>query len=357
MSCGASLESPLQNTTTPTSSTNLPLVIKPYPHPSNDWDFSIGEPLLVPDNPNVPVYQWFPDGHISVLQEDSDNWMMFWAEFESYRSVGAAPYPENQIILSPNTKVFGGRGGSGWDNGGSWLNSVFRLSGENLVGFYHAEDHWSPPNPDGIAWKSIAVTYSNDNGVTWADGEQIITAWKPQPATPEWGGAGDHSVLWDTENQRWVCYYQEQVDNGEAQIHVAVSSDLHGSPGTWHKWDGSDFTIPGIGGKGVPLPAFIGHEGGNPSVHWNSYLGKWVMVYGGWDGIIYIASSADMINWDMPQTLVSSDQGGRAWYPTIIGDKGDTLAGQTAHLYYADIASNFSSRKFYMRTIAFTRND
>lgn len=140
-------------------------------------------------------------------------------------------------------------------------------------------------------------------------------------------------------------------------IHLAISSDLDGSPGTWFKWDGSGFTSPGLGGIGTPLPAFIGHQGANPSVHWNDFLGKWIMVYGGWDGVIYISSSIDLINWDPPRVLIGSDQNGRAWYPTIIGDGGDTLAGQNAHLYYADIASDFSSRKFYKSTVTFFRND
>ena len=335
----------------------LPLVRKPFPPPSYDWDFSLSQPTLVPNYPNVPIYPWFPDGHISILRDGPDRWIMFWAGGESYRSIGDSPYPEDQTLLSPSIKVFGGRGGTGWDNGGSWLNSVFRQSGNTLISFYHAEDHWFPLNPGGIAWKSIAVTHSNDNGLTWSAGEQIITTWKTKPAIPEWGGAGDHSVVWDAEHERWVCFYQEQVENGEAQIHIAVSYDSDGGTGTWYKWDGTDFTIPGIGGKGTPVPAFIGHEGGNPSVHRNYYLGKWLMVYGGWDGITYLSSSLDLINWDAPIPLVHSDQSGRAWYPTIIGDSGDILAGQMAHLYYADISGDYSSRKFYLRTIHFRRYD
>lgn len=336
---------------------HLPLISKPKPKPSMDWDFNLDEPYLVSNHLGVPIYPWFPDGHISVLQDKTNGWIMFWAEFESYRSIGSQPYPEDQTKLVPNRKVFGERGGEGWDNGGSWLNSVFRLSDTHLIGFYHAEDHWNPPNPNGIAWKSIGVTYSNDNGVSWSTGEQIITSWKTKPIMPEWGGAGDHSIVWDEQHQRWVCYYQEVVENGEAQLHIAVSVDTSGRPGTWYKWDGFDFAVPGLGGKGVPIAAFRGREGANPSVHWNDYLAKWIIVYGGWDGSIYISSSTDMLNWDLPEVLVISDQDGRAWYPTVISDMGDTLAGKSARLYYADIANDFSSRKFYARTITFTRND
>ena len=233
--------------------------------------------------------------------------------------------------------------------------SVFRLSSDELIGFYHAEDHWNPPNSAGIAWKSIAVSYSSDNGSSWSQGQQIITAWKSKPESPAWGGAGDHNVIWDSDAQRWVCFYQEQAENTEAEIHVAISTDPQGKPGSWMKWDGQDFTAPGIGGKGKPLPAFWGREGGNPSVHWNTYLKSWIMVYGGWDGSLYIASSPNLLEWSAPQVLVRPVQGGRAWYPTILSEEGDTRAGQSARLYYADFNTDLIKRKFIGRTITFQR--
>jgi hypothetical protein len=322
---------------------------------SGPWSVTVGVPEVVPNAAGVPIYRWFPDGHITVMPDGAGKWMMFWAEFDSYRTLGNTPYPENHTILSPQTKVFGGRGGTSWDNGGSWLMAVFRVSGEELVAFYHAEDHWAAPNPDGIAWKSIAVTYSADNGVTWTPGEQIITGWQAKPETPQWGGAGDQGVVWDAESERWVCFYQEQAESGGAKLHVAVSSDPLGSRGTWYKWDGKDFTVPGLGGKGAPLPSFKNRQGANPSLHWNTYLEQWIMVYGGWDGVTYIASSQDLIHWTPSQALVRSDQGGRAWYPTIIGEDGDAVAGQSARLYYADISADFVSRKFYGSTLTFSR--
>jgi hypothetical protein len=77
------------------------------------------------------------------------------------------------------------------------------------------------------------------------------------------------------------------------------------------------------------------------------------MVWHGWDPpVIYIAVSDDGISWENPQSIIVSDIGGRAWYPTIIGSS-DVEAGQMAIIYYADIASNFSYRKFKARTISF----
>ena len=46
-----------------------------------------------------------------------------------------------------------------YDNGGAWLYDVFRISGDNLVGFYHAEDREWPGqfNPNNAVWKSIEL--------------------------------------------------------------------------------------------------------------------------------------------------------------------------------------------------------
>ena len=166
-------------------------------NPSSNWTFSLGPITEVPNTPNVPTYPWFPDGHIAVLPrcDGSEDWMMFWSEFENYRSIGASQFPEDQAFLSPSEGVFGGRGDwEGFDNGGSWLMSVHRVGGgggvevekgEQLIGFYHAEDHWYPLNDEGIAWKSCGVTHSYDNGASWTAGEQIVTSDDPKPDAPE----------------------------------------------------------------------------------------------------------------------------------------------------------------------------
>jgi len=293
-----------------------------------------------------PHMQWYPDGHISVLPNGNE-YIMFWAEFESHRSVGTTQFVDGQYALQPSTAVFGSRGNfNTYDNGGSWLMSVLRKPNNDLIGFYHAEDHWFPHTTNDIAWKSIGVTLSKDNGKTWETGKQIITSFNPKPATPTWGGTGDCCVVWDHINSRWICYYQEQT------ISMAISYDPDGAPGTWKKYNPSGFTEDGLGGWQSPLPGLSSVPGGNPSVHWNTYLKKWVMVWHGWSPAnIYISVSANGINWDTPKMIIVSEQGGRAWYPTIIGVT-DVEAGNVAKIYYADFAPN-GSRKFKSRTITF----
>lgn len=313
------------------------------------WKVELYSAKEVANPVNYPHFAYYPDGHIAVIPDGSD-YIMFWAEFVSHRSIGSTQFVEDQYALQPSSSVFGSRGNyDTYDNGGSWLMSVSRQEGDNFIGFFHAEDHWYPHTTNDIAWKSIGVTYSSDKGKTWESGKQIITSATPKPSSPTWGGTGDNCVVWDHINNRWLCYFQEHT------ISMAISTDPNGAPGTWKKYYNGGFTEDGLGGRQSPLPGLSSVPGGNPSVHWNTNLSKWVMVYHGWDPAnIYVSTSADGIDWDTPQSIISSAIGGKAWYPTIIGDT-DVKAGQTAKIYYADIASNFSYRMFKAREIKFLK--
>jgi hypothetical protein len=319
-----------------------------------DFTYSLGTKDVLENKANVPIYPWFPDGHISVLAEPhSDQYIMYWSEFDNYRTFGDFPFPEFQYTLSPEEPVFGGRReGERWDNGGSWLMSVFRQEGDTLVGFYHAEDHWvRATNPEGIAWKSLARTTSNDNGFSWSEGEQIITSPTAKPESPTWGGAGDNCVIWDDQNKRWLCYYQEHW------LMMAVSYDPEGKPGTWFKYYNGEFNQPGLGGESSPIPGLRPVPGGNPSVHYNSYLDRFVMVWHSWVSTsIYISTSIDGVVWEQPRLLEANSGSRRAWYPTIIGDS-NTQAGKIARLYYADIAPDFSSRDFVSKALVFDQEE
>lgn len=77
------------------------------------------------------------------------------------------------------------------------------------------------------------------------------------------------------------------------------------------------------------------------------------MVYHGWNNKIYITTSKDGIDWDVPQSIISSALGGKAWYPTIIGET-DVKAGEKAKIYYADFLSN-GGRVFKVREIKFLK--
>ena len=221
--------------------------------------------------------------------------------------------------------------------------SVHRHNGDTLIGFYHGESHWYPRNGDYTAWKSICLAYSYDNGYTWEDQGPIVTSNQPKPETRTWGGAGDCCVVWDTVNARWNCYHQEH------NIRLAVSYDPLGAPGTWKKFYTGEFNEDGLGGMSAPLSNLSNVGGANPSVHWNTFFGKWVMTYHGWDGGIYVTLSNDGLIWEYPRKIISK-QGHNRWYPTIIGET-DTKAGKLARIYYAEF--NSSGRKMAARDILF----
>ncbi len=208
--------------------------------------------LISNASPGIPVYPWFPDGHISMLP-DGNSFQMYWAGSSSYRSIGPSissqqrnPTTGSALSKGPSTNDF--------DNGGAWLMSVFRQSGNNLIGFYHGEDHNWPgySNPGNIAWKSVAYCSSTDNGITWTKGGQIITSPTAKPASPTWGGSGDACVVYDAQNARWVAFYQEHY------IYTAISTNAIPLPGTWKKYYNGAYTQPGLGGLQTPVPGLAG---------------------------------------------------------------------------------------------------
>jgi hypothetical protein len=123
----------------------------------------------------------------------------------------------------------------------------------------------------------------------------------------------------------------------------------------WFKYYEGDFTQPGIDGESTPIESLMSVQGANPSVHYNMYLEMWVMVFHSWGGCLYISSSPDAYEWSEPQEVLCSEhEGGKTWYPTIIGES-DVLAGEKARLYYADMYDG--KRDFIGQEIVFTRAD
>ncbi len=315
----------------------------------DDWSVYLGEKKWV-NISHIPDNNYIPDGHISVLPDGNGNYMMYWSEYRNTRTIGSSQFPQSHNTIEPEGSVFGGREpgdgeSNGVNDGGAWLMSVHRFSGDTLIGFYHGESHWYPRNGNYTAWKSICVAYSYDNGFTWADSGQIVTSDKPKPEQRAWGGAGDCCVVWDSLNQRWNCYFQEH------NIRIAVSYDPLGAPGTWKKLYNGSFDEEGLGGFSTPLSNLSNYGGANPSVHYNTFLDRWFMTYHGWNGGIYVTASNDGINWDTPRLVISKGDYNN-WYPTIIGVT-DTEAGREAKLYYGEFVNSNGYRYMYERDILF----
>jgi len=234
-------------------------------------DINLGPANVVP-NPGVPSYPWMPDGHIIWLP-DGNNYQMYWPSAPIYRTVGPDPLLE---APSPSTPVISAGPPGSFDNGGAWLMSAFRQEGNNLIGTYHAEDHewlsgkvWD--NGVAIAWSSIALCTSDDNGESWTKHGQILTAAESKPDVAAWSGFGGGQVVYDKENSRWIIFFAQ---NGYPCI--AMSEDPELKPGTWFKYKNGSFSEPGIGGEADPMEGLRFYGGSGASIHFNYCLNKWV---------------------------------------------------------------------------------
>lgn len=320
-----------------------------------NFTITLGTTSVVPNtSPGIPVYPYVPDGHISYLPDavGGTNYQMYWAGSTSYRSAGSSLLTQN---INPAVGILApGSSTSDFDNGGAWIVAVHRLDARNLIGFYHAEDQNWPgySNPTKIAWKSTVYCSSANNGVTWIKGGQILTGAVPKPSVPTWGGAGDSCVVYDPDNARWVAFYAPD------KIYTAISTNATPGPGTWLKYYNGSYSAPGLGGNETPVPGLLTYPGGNPSVHFNTYLHRWVMVWHAWDvPSIMLSTSADLLNWTAPIPIITVTTNERVRYATIIG-RTDLMASRDETLcygYWPDITAGF--RQFLTRTIHFSLED
>jgi hypothetical protein len=111
------------------------------------------------------------------------------------------------------------------------------------------------------------------------------------------------------------------------------------------KWNGSEWLEPGVGGTTYPLLSAGTSWAGpvvdsfwGPSVHWNTYLQRYVMFLNRTSGIeweqegVYVSFSMDLLAWTAPEKLVDTNY----WYAQVVGlgaEETDRVAGQSARLY------------------------
>ncbi|RXJ74442.1 hypothetical protein CS022_02225 [Veronia nyctiphanis] len=313
----------------------------------NQWSFWIGQEYLVNNNVGLPIYNWSPDGQISVIKDTQSNKMLnFIPGSKSYRTTGSGGLPENQTSLSPTDHVVGGKypeTQETYNDGGEWLMSVFDVGNGDgrLIGFGHAEDHYRgqggpKPSVSGgppMAYKTFTVLCSNDWGNTWGQSE-IILSDGTKPSKPEWRGIGDGAVVWDFKNNRWVAILMNKLDNGRAALTAAASYDKSAKPSSWKKWDGSNFGADPMNDRAVHLQ-FTDNgrvkyfNGANPSVTWNTKIQKWLMVYHAWGGDLMIAAADNLPYFEKPKVLFKKGEGDHGrWYPTIINNNGGTVVSR-----------------------------
>ena len=242
-------------------------------------------------------------------------------------------------------------------NGGRWIECTWRADDGLLYGWYHNEPGGLVPGTTLTAPK-IGALRSADNGATWTDLGIVLEA-RPGTLKPDAqngyfaGGHGDFCAMLDARQQWLYLFYGNYAGDGREQG-VAVArmawKDRDAPAGKVLKWHEGGFKEPGLGGRLTPLfPAFIAWERADcnafwgPSVHWNTHLGRYVMLLNrskgkGWvqEGIYvsYAANLSDPRAWTEPEKI----REGGSWYPVVVGlGKGsagtDKRAGRVARFF------------------------
>jgi hypothetical protein len=346
---------------------------------------------------------YFPDGHLGVCWDGTNNIaQILWAENVSYMTTGLDVENSRDARRVLGEEPATGRFGTGltktgnrsrpqdFDNSGSWLMSVFRVNqgtfelnpdSQNLIGFYHGEDHWFTDAAGSrkgeayyhtpTAWMAIGLASSTDNGKTWSRDGMIVGMPDSKPLYPHselnpskgpFGGIGNHSAVLDNrtdpDNPAWVLFFPLIDAKGIAVGHgiTAVrSNDPKGSFGSWHSYYAGGFDVLQHEnmGKHAALPGLDGAYSGsfnpyalsNPSVHWNLILERWVMVAATWDQkrimISFSRGEGIVSGWSVPAVLYEPPPGRTVRYATIVGRDSrshlsSTEVGGDAKLFWAE---------------------
>jgi len=322
------------------------------------------EPLDVPDTPAHAVR--LADG--SLMLEDGDaprNYAMFGTNFSTLKRSCTPTLASDDL---PTADSF--------DNQ-EWIQSVYS-DGTVIHGLIHNEFHdpiapdckpgdSSPANP--CWYNSIAYAFSSDGGHTFthaAPPAHLLTPppqrWDPQgpPAPPPlYGYLEPSNIVYAQDGFYYVLF--GAIAMNQPQNVCAMRTQALGDPMSWRAWDGSGFNLhmtDPYTGPPAALCASVAPGLPQPTLTYNTYLGKYMMLGGGGIGnacgAVYSLSS-DLIHWtafQMMRAMYSVEKacqppGGIGYvfaYFSII-DHSDTTTnfekpGQTPYLYYTRIQWN-----------------
>jgi hypothetical protein len=301
--------------------------------------------------PTIPDLRDCPDAHISVLESDKypGTYIWMWPNVVSRRSTGPTSKIEDQsypdVMHGPVLKIYNSSmycpnmlqkyipQKRDRIDGGQWLTSVIKGT-DRWIAILHSEDHFKDhywdPNCDSVAWKSIDIAYSYDEGMSWSS-TFVPILWDEKGRWSKnlnqkidrhwWGGPGDAIIVRFGNQLRiyWADY---------TGIHIHASDDPLGAPGTWYY-----FATP----TGLVI-------GASPSICFNNPNKMWVMVYHTWTTprwTIRVAFSYDGIHWFEDRQIPNSESrlGGRSWMPTLIG-RTDSVCDDNVRLYYSDCSED-----------------
>jgi hypothetical protein len=253
--------------------------------------------------------------------------------------------------------------------GGIWMEAVLSDVDGTWYGYYHNEIPAVMCRGTDKVVPRIGAARSHDRGATW---ELLGVILEAPPRTYDCetentyfvGGVGDFSVQLDSESQDVYFFYSLYLRSpseqgvGVARLAWADRDAPNGKIMIWR--NGAWFPASPVGAGAQPRwiypaasPIFPAAESWHdddqevdafwgPSVHWNTYLSKYVMLLNrARDGSyrtegIYIAYAASLDNpteWSAPAKILN----GGKWYPQVLGVESgsgtDKVAGEWARFY------------------------
>jgi hypothetical protein len=248
-----------------------------------------------------------------------------------------------------------------------WVEAAWLDAGGALFTWYHHEPPHACGDGSNLTAPEIGAAVSFDGGRTLEDlgiilksGDELNCA----AANGYFGGGhGDFSVVPDREG-KYFYFIFSSYGGGPDEQGVAVArmayEDRFGPSGAVWKFRDGEWNQPGLGGRVTAIyPATKSWEFEDadsfwgPSVHWNTYLEKFVILMNhacceaGWfqEGVYisYVDDLSDPSTWGRPVKLLDGESiGFRAgFYPQVLGlgeGETDSLSGWYARLYIQGIS-------------------
>ena len=242
-----------------------------------------------------------------------------------------------------------------------WIEATWTDADGTIFAWYHHE-------PAGVCGAirltapQIGALVSYDGGNSFLDLGIVLESGYPIDCYSQngffAGGNGDFSVMLGRNQKYFYFLFSNYAGPQEAQgVAIArMPADRRYTPvGAVEKYFNGRWRQPGLGGRVTAIfPANVvwsqpdADAFWGPSVHWNSYLGKFVMLLNhsccspGWpqEGVYvsFNTALADPAGWTKPVKILDSVP----WYPQVIGrgpDGTDKLAGHTARLYVGGVSA------------------
>jgi hypothetical protein len=285
------------------------------------------------------------DSNSPVLRSDG--------RFAIYQSMGIPLYVEG----ASQTAELKARGVffTSFEHMPMWIESVWQDDDGTVYGWYHHEK-WLCQNK--LASPVIGALVSRDGGKTFDDLGIVLESGYANDCSARngffAGGHGDFSVLLDQSRQYFYFYFSNYSGpastQGVAVARMAFSARTRPAGRVFKYFQGS-WSEPGVRGRvSAILPATVNWSREDtdsfwgPSLHWNTYLQRYVMLLNraccgpGWpSGGTYVSFNPDLSAptvWSVPEKILDADKS--RWYPQVVGrppNGTDRQAGREARFY------------------------